>query len=107
MFPCAFTSGSGCRLAMILGMTKIKNGTVMPAIMLYTAESVARFVSSSSADRKANYAPYISSSTKIEVSVGSQFQNEHQFNFAQIDPVIVARRQYMRPSPAEETDTIS
>ena len=42
---------------MIRGITKMKNGTVIPAMIAYTAESVALFSSVSRAERRAKYAP--------------------------------------------------
>jgi hypothetical protein len=47
----------GCKPVIILGITKIKNGTVTKAIIAYTEESVARFSSDSIEDLNANQAP--------------------------------------------------
>src|SRR5579862_3970620 len=105
--PWALIIGSGCKLDKMRGMIKMKNGTVTPAMMEYTAASVARFVSSSTAERSEKYAPYINSKMKIEVSRGSQFQNEPQLNFAHKEPVTVARMQNINPNPADAVDLIS
>lgn len=86
---------------------KIKNGTVTNAMMEYTELSFAFCSGFSIAERKEKYAPYISSKIKIDVSRGSQFQNEPQLNFAQIEPVMVARMQNINPISAAENATIS
>ena len=70
----------GCSPVIILGIINIKNGTVKKAIIEYTAESVAFFSSDSMEERRANQAPYISSSAKMLVCLGSQFQKEPQAN---------------------------
>src|SRR3989338_4318238 len=49
----------------------------------------------------------MSNKTKIEVSRGSQFQNDPQLNLAQRAPVIVARMQNINPRPAAASDLVS
>jgi len=88
----------GCKPLIILGIIKIKNGTVRKAIIAYTAERVARFSSDSIDDLNANHAPYIKSNAKILVCLGSQLQKEPHANLAHTAPVTVAKTQKIIPS---------
>ena len=70
-------------------------------MMEYTEASLAFCSGLSIADLSEKYAPYIKSKINIEVSLGSQFQKEPQLNFAQTEPVTVARMQNKKPISAE------
>ncbi len=63
----------------------------------YTADSDALRSGISMAERRAKYAAYINSKMNMDVSLGSQFQNDPQLILAHIDPVTVAKIQKMNP----------
>ena len=102
-----FMVSDGCKDMVMRGMMKMKNGAVAKASIRYT-ELIFRFASTSLiADRNAKLAPYIINRINIDVSRGSQFQNDPQVRCANMEPVTIARMQNRKPSSLDATANIS